>query len=469
MEKMNKLTRSIGLLICLMMVFFAQVFAKDFNVIDFGAKADGLTKDTKAVQAAIDACTENGGGTVIIPGGKTVVIGTIYLKDFVTLHIENGGVLLGSPDIADYADNTHKNMYKNEPHMDKCLIFAQDAKSFAIEGYGTIDGNGHQKYFTRKTGRPMLLRFLNCSDIHLNNIMLINPAAWTSAWLYCHEISVCGIRIHSRSNGNGDGLDFDGCTNVRVSNCSFDNSDDSICLQSSSKDKACKDVVISNCIFETKWAGMRIGLMSQGDFESVTLTNCTFKNIKDSGLKIQMNEGGAMKNMVFSNLTMRNVPRPIFMTFCQQRAGDDTPEEMYPMKEMKNFTFQNIIVDNTELDKNSAFLFTGLPGYNIENIILKDIQFFVSGGGTKEDATKTDLKEYTLETLKGWWPEFSLIGTLPASGVYMRHMENVFIENFHLTIVGEDARKPIILNDVANGNIEKFYVNGKKYEITELR
>ena len=101
-------------------------FPKDYNVLDYGAKADGITKDTKAVQAAIDACTQNGGGTVLIPGGKTVVIGTIYLKDFVTLHIENGAVLLGSPDIADYTTDTHKNMYKREPNMNRCLIFARE-------------------------------------------------------------------------------------------------------------------------------------------------------------------------------------------------------------------------------------------------------------------------------------------------------------------------------------------------------
>lgn len=348
--------------------------------------------------------------------------------------------------------------------MNRCLIYAKDAKSFAIEGQGTIDGNGHQKYFTnKKGGRPMLMRFVNCSDIHLQDVKIVNPAAWTSAWLYCNEIVVDGIRIHSRANGNGDGLDFDGCTNVRVSNSSFDTSDDSICLQASEQDKPCKDVVISNCIFESKWAGMRIGLLSRGDFESVTVTNCTFKNIQDSGLKIQMNEGGEMKNMVFSNLVMKNVPRPVFMTFCQQKACVDAPEEMVPMKSMHNFIFSNIIADNSELDKNSAFFITGMPGHNIENIILKDIQFTVSGGGTAEDA-KNEIKEYTLETLKGWWPEFSLVGTLPASGFYLRHMDGVYLENVHLYIVEKDARPPLVLSDVKNSKVERLYLNKEVIE-----
>lgn len=442
-----------------------NINAKEYNVLDFGAKADGITIDTKAVQAAIDAATNNGGGKVIIPAGKTVVSGTLFMKSYVTFYVENGATLLGSPNIEDYPDGTHKNMYKKEPHMNKCFIYAENANSFAIEGYGTIDGNGHAKFFNRETGRPMMMRFKDCNKIHMRDITLVNPAAWTSAWLYCNEIVVDGIRIHSRSNHNGDGLDFDGCTNVRVSNSSFDNSDDSICLQASLPDKPCKDITISNCIFETKWGGMRIGLLSRGDFESVTVSNCVFKNIQDSGLKIQMNEGGTMKNMVFSNLTMKNVPRPIFMTFAQQKACVDAPEEMYPMKEMKNFIFKGIIADNTELDKNSAFFLTGMPNHYIENVMIKDVQFFVSGGGTKEDANKKDHNEYTLDVLEGWWPEFSKVGTLPASGIYLRHMKNVSIENFHLIINGEDARKPVIFKDVINGRLNNVFVNNTEVQL----
>lgn len=444
----------------LLFVVSAQIFASDFNVLDYGAKADGSTKDTKAVQAAIDACTQNGGGNVIIPSGKTVVIGTIYLKDFVTLKIEQGGILLGSPDITDYATDTHKNMYKNEPHMDRCLIFARDAHSFAIEGQGIIDGNGAA--FEKQ--RPMLIRFLNCSTIHLRDVTLQNPAAWTSAWLYCNDITVSGIRIYSRANKNGDGLDFDGCTNVRVSNCSFDNSDDSICLQTSRPDKPCKNVVVTNCIFKTKWGGMRIGLLSRGNIEQVTVSNCTFVDINDSGLKIQQCEGGEMRNMTFTNLVMTNVPRPIFMTFSQQRACVDVAEGTYePLDRMHNMVFSNIVVDNRELDKNSCFFLTGMPGHKIENIIIKDVQLTVSGGGVAEDTSK-EVKEYTLDVVKKHWPEFSLVGTLPASGLYARHMDGLYIDNFHLFVEKEDERKPFVLKDVQNADIENFYVNKVKTE-----
>lgn len=447
-----------------MLVLHTNFFAKTYNVVDFGAKGDGVTLDTEAVQKAIDLCTKDKGGVVLIPSGKTVLIGTIYLKNNVTLNVENGAILLGSPNYSNYAVDTHKNTYKNETHMDRCLIFAKDAKSFSIIGEGTINGNGFVKNFTKKKGgRPMMLRFLNCKDIKIKDVNLINPAAWTSAWLYCDDIVVDGIKIISRVNNNGDGLDFDGCTNVRVSNCSFDTSDDSICLQTSKPDKPCKNITITNCVFTSKWAGMRIGLASRGDFESVTVSNCTFHDIQDSGLKIQMNEGGEMKNMIFSNLIMNNVPRPIFMTFCQQRAGVDSPEEMLPMKAMHSFIFDGIIADNRKLDKDSAIFITGMPNHYITDIQLQNIEMTVAGGGTAKDAKRT-IKEYNLGTLGNWWPEFGKVGTLPASGIYARHIKGLYINNIQIHTVTKDERPVVVFDDVESYDISKIYINRKAIE-----
>lgn len=450
--------------VCLLVLWLFwgnATLAQNFNVLDYGAVADGSSLDTQAVQNAIDACHANGGGKVFIPSGKTVRIGTIYLKSFVTLHVANGAVLIGSPDIKDYATDTHKNMYKNEPHMDRCLIFAKDAQNIAIEGYGTIDGNGYTSNFTKKKGgRPMLIRFVNVTDIRVSDITLQNPAAWTSAWLYCSNIAVNGIKIHSRANGNGDGLDFDGCTNVSVTNSFFDNSDDSICIQASLPEKPAKNIAISNCHFTTKWGGIRIGLLSRGAISSVTVSNCTFRDIQDSGLKIQQCEGGEMKNMVFSNLVMENVPRPVFMTFTQQRASVDTPEGVLePLSRMHNFSFNNIIVDNTEGDKNAAFFITGYPGHAIEHVSLSNIQFTVTGGGTKTDAQK-QIPEYTQEVLKGWWPEFGLVGTLPASGIYARHIKGFSVDNFKMISLNQDARPMVQVKNVHQATYNNLQYNG---------
>jgi len=391
------------------------------------------------------------------------------------LYIGNGTVLRGSTNQADYPANVHKNMYRGETTKDRCLIYAENAHSIAIEGHGTIDGNGSLDNFPRNKvngvqyQRPMLIRLKDCTNITFRDIHLLNPASWTCAFLYCDQIVVDGISIESRANFNGDGLDFDGCANVRVSNSYFDNSDDCICLQTSLPDKPCRFVTITNCNFTTKWAGVRIGLLSRGNIEFVTISNCTFRDIEDSGLKIQLNEGGEMRHLVFCNLVMENVPRPVFITFCQQIACVEVPEGEYePLKRMHDMAFSNMIIDNSKGDKNSAFFMTGIPSHQIENISLNNITFIVSGGGSSADAAQTKVKEFTLGNLKRW-PEFYEVGSLPAFGLYARHLNGLFINDFKIITANEDKRSAIVFDKVDNLDTEGLYLNGKKLGDNQIR
>ncbi len=423
--------------------------AEVYDVRTFGAVGDGTTVNTKALQAAIDQCAAAGGGTVLITDGRYVT-GTLHLKSNLTLRIEAGAALLGSPVIADYTTDTFHTMYKGEPHMDRCLLFARDAENLTLEGGGTIDGQG--KLFPNAgdavKNRPMLLRFLNCTKLRLHGLTLLSPASWTSAWLYCRGITVDGVTIKSRANINGDALDFDGCENVRVSNSNFDNSDDCICLQTSRPDRPCRDIVISDCDFTSRWAGIRIGLLSRGDFENVTLTNCTFRDIRDSGIKIQMGEGAAMRNMTFSNLTMKNVLKPVFMTLSQHRAAVDAPKEFAPVGTMRGFTFSNLTVENVTGGKDAAFIITGLPGHPIEDVTFSDIHATFAGGGTAEHAAGIPA-ELTPENLQGRWPEYSRFNVpVPAHGLYARHIKGLVLRNFTVATTAPDARPAIAFSDV---------------------
>ena len=166
--------------------------ATEFNIEEFGAIGDDKTLCTEAVQNAIDACNENGGGRVVIPAGKSFIIGTIYLKSDVTLYLENGSTLKSTTDYNLYATDTYKTRYKLEKHMNRCLIYAEDAHNISIEGKGTIDGNALKEYFNYETGRPMLMRFLRCNDFHVSNVTIINPASWTTDWVFCDNITVTG-------------------------------------------------------------------------------------------------------------------------------------------------------------------------------------------------------------------------------------------------------------------------------------
>jgi polygalacturonase len=434
--------------------------ATTYDVRNLGAVADGKTVNTRSIQAAIDACAEAGGGTVIVTGG-TYVTGTIYLKSNVCLRVEAGSTILGSRAIADYSTDTDRTMYAGEPYMNRCLIFARDAANISIEGAGTIDGQG--KSFPepgdRQRNRPKLIRLLNCSRIRVRDVTLRAPASWTNEWRYCSDIAVDGITIYSRANSNGDGLDFDGCTKVHVSNSNFDTSDDSICLQTSRTDRPCRDVTVTNCHFTSRWAGMRIGLLSRGDFENVAVSNCTFRDHQDSGLKIQMNEGAEMKNMVFSNLVMKNVPRPVFLTFCQKNAWVDAGRQVPPMKRVSNLHFSSILVDDSDIAgsraKSCGFQMTGMPDHPIENLTFTDIHAVFPGGGRAEDA-KSLLRELTPDVLATHWPEYSSFGgVVPGFGFYARHVKGLTLRNVDLSTRAADGRPAVVFLDVSGEKVSE--------------
>lgn len=253
-----------------------------FDPRSYGAVADGHSKDTAAVQAAIDAAAAQG-GTVRLAGG-TFVCGTLYLKSNVALEITNSATLLASPDIADYGTDTHHNRYRNEPELDRCFLFAQDAENVTICGSGVIDGNAAAFPNAGSIYRPMLLRVLRCRNVRVQNLRLLNAAAWATAFLDSDFIWATDLHIENHRNYNGDGLDFDSCRHVWVRGCYIDGTDDNLCLQSSGL--PVQDVHISDCAFTSVCVGIRIGLKSIGEISGVVISNCTMRNIWREGIRI---------------------------------------------------------------------------------------------------------------------------------------------------------------------------------------
>lgn len=290
-----------------------------FDPRSYGAVADGHSKDTAAVQAAIDAAAAQG-GTVRLAGG-TFVCGTLYLKSNVALEITNSATLLASPDIADYGTDTHHNRYRNEPELDRCFLFAQDAENVTICGSGVIDGNAAAFPNAGSIYRLMLLRVLRCRNVRVQNLRLLNAAAWATAFLDSDFIWATDLHIENHRNYNGDGLDFDSCRHVWVRGCYIDGTDDNLCLQSSGL--PVQDVHISDCAFTSVCVGIRIGLKSIGEISGVVISNCTMRNIWREGIKLECTEGGSITDILVENVTMHNVRRPIFAILNNRYRPDD--------------------------------------------------------------------------------------------------------------------------------------------------
>src|SRR6266699_613939 len=288
--------------------------ARTYNIRDFGAKGDGATLDTAAVQAAIDACNKDQGGTVLVPAG-VFVIGTIEMRSNVTLHIAHSGKLLGSADGKQYhaADAIPLSGDSTLGDGNVGLIFAANAPNLVIEGPGTIDGQGVQ-FLSPSRGvlpaagiggnhRPYHLLFHRCQNITVRDIFLFQSAYHSVRIIQSRYVKLDGIHIYNRVNHNNDGFHFISSQSVHISNCDVECQDDACALFGS-----CKFVTVTNCSFSTRWSVFRFG---GGEAENITVSNCLIYQTYGCPIKMHCTPGSRFENISFSNLVMKDVTGPI--------------------------------------------------------------------------------------------------------------------------------------------------------------
>ena len=289
----------------LLLPLACAAWGADFDVRAFGAKGDGATKDTAAVQLALDACAQAGGGRVTVPPG-TYLIGSVYLGDRTELHIREGATLLGSPDLADYtAPDAYPQNWgrKNEGWSAKHLILALEKRGVSITGRGAIDGNG-RAFFDDKPqfvgkicwrdggvnardrahqGRPgQEIVFIECRDVAVRDVTLRDMSCWSCFFHGCENVAVGGVTVRNDlTHLNTDGFDVDSCRNVDVGDCDIVTGDDAIAIRGSPahlKDpaKVCENVRVSNIVCRVSADGMRVGV-----------GNGTIRNLRVSDMKIE--------------------------------------------------------------------------------------------------------------------------------------------------------------------------------------
>ena len=323
----------------------ASQVAGTVNVHDFGAVPDGRTLNTRAIQAAIDACHGARGGRVVVPAGEYVT-GTVRLKSRVTLALASGARIVGSTRISDYPkDAGTGDWHSRFPYSRELagsLIYAERAEDIGVEGPGVIDGSqtgGPERSFPNQGDperrRPMLVRMHHCLRIRLRDVTLTQPASFTSFFVGCRDVLIDAVRVRSRETGNGDGLDFDGCQDVRISNCDLDTGDDAIGLKTFQPGLPNRNFVITNCVIASRWAALRLGPESFADMRGITMSNCVFHDCRD-GLKIQSCEGAVMENLVFSDLVMEDVLRPFFLVRGSFGMSKHGPSQRPPVGILRN-------------------------------------------------------------------------------------------------------------------------------------
>lgn len=438
--------RSISLIPILTLAFlYWPSYAKVHIVTSYGAVSDTTMVQTQLLQRAIDECSARGGGVVRFPAG-TYISGTLFMRDDVMIELEHGATLRGSINISDYPDL--------ESHR-KGLIQAEGVHNVGICGTGTIDASGDHPVFQsgpKSKFRIYAVNFEHCTDISVTDVNLINASYWTLRFDDCERARVRGIRIRSVSYFNNDGIDIDG-RDITVSDCVIDCIDDAICLKSYYPDRPCENISITGCIISSNCNAIKLGTGSYGGFRNIAISNCIVKRpfqndyfdykeyivpgitdnfTNNSGLALEMVDGGTLDHVVISNITMFNTLTPIFIRLGQRHSN--------VVGTLRDVTISNITASSSSLMTCSI---TGIPGHPVENIKLFNIILDCPGGGQKLNRSIPEMVDS--------YPENKIFGAeLPAYGLYIRHAQNVSLRDIQFNLAECDEREPIYLEDCSN-------------------
>lgn len=410
------------------------------SVRNFGAKGDGKTLDTKAIQATIDAVAQQGGGTVLLPAGR-YLSGTIVLKDYVTLRVDAGATLLGSTNRQDYPADLGVLAMNEITNFAGPLVYGEGLQHAGIEGRGIIDGQGTRANFAPLPAsllRPGLVRFKDCKFLTVEDVNLRNSARWTLHLRDCEDVTVRGITLHSRVNRNNDGIDVDGCQRVKILGCTIDSEDDAIVLKSF-RQQTVRDIVIADCLLSSFCSALKIGTETVGTFENISISNCTI--YESRGIDLYSVDGSDINNVTISNISLR---KPVAV--IQLRLGDRL--RSYGMTEVEKpkqaGRLRNILISNvqaTDVEDSQDFI-AGIPGHPLENVVLSDIRISYKGGGTVAQAQR-EIPENTK-----MYPKIGMFGDLPSYGFFIRHAHGISLRNIQFDVMTKDLRPALVCDDV---------------------
>ena len=436
------------------------------SVLDFGAKGDGVSEDTVAVQTAINCMPK--GARLVFPKG-IYLVAPLCLKSHITLDLHEGAVILGIPDKSKYpvipgeipdlngGDTVHTGTWEgNAVRMHQALIFAEHADDITIVGPGRIDGNAQsagwwidvKKY---PIGRPRLLFFNRCDGIRVHGVMAANSASWQFHPYFSHNVDLIDIEIHApKDSPNTDAIDPEACDVVNIIGCRFSVGDDCIAIKSGKIDigrrfkQPANRHTIRNCLMQFGHGAVTLGSEMAGGVTNLTVNRCIF-NRTDRGLRIKSRRGrgkdAVIDGVVFENIRMEGVITPIVINMWYNCCDPDRNSEYVWSREhlpiddrtpyLGSFTFRNMDCVDCEA---AACYCDGLPERPIKSITVEDVRFTYA-----EDArpARPAMREFMQEFLK--------------VGMYFDNVEELTIKGVSVEgAIGEQ----LIANHVGKLNVE---------------
>jgi hypothetical protein len=371
------------------------------DVRDAGARGDGTTKDTRAIQSALDRVAAAGGGEVVVPAG-TYVSGSLVLKSNTTLRLEKDATLRGSPDLEDYPQ-TKVRWEGRWVDGRRALVSAQDAEHIAIVGPGHIAG--HPVVGTRRMpNRAVLIETVNCRDVRLEDFSAEHTDMWSIHPVYCEN--VVARRLTIRSTG-GDGIDVDSCRHVVIDSCDIDTGDDAIAIKSGRGmegyrlARPTEDVLISNCrLGDSRFAVIGIGSETSGGIRNVRIEHVTFTHAKTYAvyIKSRPGRGANIEEIVGRDLDVSNAEG--FLRFNLTNSGLQDPEPVpgdEGIPRTRNFRFEDVRIKGGTLVDGAPVP----PEQPLDGLALIRISGTAEKGLTLANVRNADLQDITVTGVIG--------------------------------------------------------------------
>lgn len=461
-----------------------------YDVTAFGARGDGHMLDTDAINRAIAAAAEAGGGTVLFPAGVYPSF-SIHLKSNVSLYIGEGATLLAATPAEgvggyDPPEAGPGNEYQDfgHSHWQNSLMWGIGVENVSILGPGRIDGEGLWRGLEPPLGpapgpdpgnKAISLKLAR--NILIRDISILNGGHFAILASGVDNLTIDNVRIDT----NRDGIDIDGCRNVRIANTSVNSpNDDAIVLKSSfalNHPQFTENVTITNSAVSGYDVGtlldgtyqrnvshapdrdgptgrIKFGTESNAGFRNITISNVVFD--RSRGIALETVDGGLLEDITITNITMRDVSNaPIFLRLGSRMRGP----EGTPVGELRRITISNVVV--YDADPRYASIISGIPGHPVEDVKLSDIRILYRGGLSLDDVARQPDDLVNAFFFRGddagprdpWqtperedaYPETSMFGIIPAYGFFIRHADGIELDNVEVGFMTEDRRPAFVI------------------------
>jgi hypothetical protein len=415
--------------------------AASFDVRAFGAKGDGIAKDTAAIQADVDAASPNGGTVSLSPG--RYLSGTIHLKNSVAIWLGAGATLVMSPDAADFdpveslpypVDNDGDTAYFHH-----ALLAGENLHDVTIYGEGVIDGNRSQR------GGPKPIALKLCRHVAIRGIRIENAPNYAISLLGCDFVNIDGVAIE---NAFADGIDPDSCRYVRISNCYIDSRDDAVAVKASwalGARRPAEDLTVANCVLRTNKNAFKFGSESAGDLRHVAVSNCTMipraaGSRPNSAILLESLDGANIENVVISNISATGVIVPFLLRSGTRGRGTERPVP----GSLRDISISNLVATGCS----GTASVTGIPGRRVERITLAGIDLTLEGGPHHMDLDRLPGDEDD--------DKREQFAPLTAYGFYTRHVSELTLRDFQVHAIQPDPRTAMIFDDVRDMILSGF-------------